>query len=399
MKKKSEKSSYAKKSSYDGAPENAVALAQALIRCQSVTPKDDGALDIVEAHLSALGFVCHRLVFGEVENVYARLGEGAPFLCFAGHTDVVPVGDLAAWDYPPFAAEIADGRLYGRGASDMKGAIAAFLAACALYVKDNPKPKGSLGLLITGDEEAVAIDGTKKVLHWMTQRGEKIDDCLVGEPSNLNEMGEAIKIGRRGSINMDLAVYGQQGHAANPHLACNPVPVMAQLVAQLDAHRLDEGTENFMPSNLEITSVDTGNMARNVIAASCRTQFNVRYNHLQSPESLERIVRQIADRTCSPYKKIRYELDCQNNGDPFLTEPCAFSDLVRDVVQQSTGRLPEMATSGGTSDARYIKDYARVVEFGLTTATIHKVNEWADVDDIKQLVNIYLDIIARYFAE
>ncbi len=380
------------------AQEEEIALAQALIRCQSVTPKDDGALDIVETHLKGLGFICHRLVFGEVENIYARLGDRAPFLCFAGHTDVVPVGDLAAWDYPPFDAQIADGRVYGRGASDMKGAIAAFLTATTRYVKQHTALRGSLGLLITGDEEAIAINGTKKVLQWMAERGEKIDDCLVGEPSNLNQIGEMIKIGRRGSINMDLTVYGQQGHAANPHLACNPMPIMAQMLARLDAHILDEGTENFMPSNLEITSVDTGNPARNVIPASCRAQWNIRYNDSQTPESLEQTMRQIVDEIKAPYPKIRCALKCENNGAPFLTKPCAFSDLVRDVVQQSTGRKPDMATTGGTSDARYIKDYARVVEFGLTTATIHKVNEWAAIDDIKQLARIYEKIITNYFA-
>ena len=381
----------------DGSPEDEVALAQALIRCQSITPKDDGALDIVEAHLKGLGFTCHRLVFGEVENVYARLGEAAPFLCFAGHTDVVPTGDLAAWDHPPFAADIVEGRLYGRGASDMKGAIAAFLAASARYLKNNPQPAGSLGFLITGDEEATAIDGTQKVLQWMAQRGEKIDDCLVGEPSNLNKMGEAIKIGRRGSLNMDLIVHGQQGHAANPHLACNPVPVMVQMLARLDAHILDEGTENFMPSNLEITSIDIGNPVRNVIPAAAHAQWNIRYNDRHSPESLEQIALRIADEVKVLHSKISYELKCQNNGSPFLTQPCAFSDLVRDVVHQSTGRKPDMATNGGTSDARYIKDYARVVEFGLTTATIHKINEWAAVDDIKQLADIYETIIRNYF--
>ena len=383
---------------YHGALEDGIALAQALIRCQSVTPIDDGALDIVESCLTRLGFATHRLPFGAVDNLYARLGEGAPFLCFAGHTDVVPIGDDAAWDYPPFEGRIVGDRLYGRGASDMKGAIAAFLAASAIYLKDQTAPpKGSLGFLITGDEEAEAVNGTQKVLAWLSGRGEKIDDCLIGEPSNHLAMGEAIKIGRRGSINMDLTIYGKQGHAANPHLAANPIPAMAELLLMLDRYVLDQGTAHFMPSNLELTSIDVGNSARNVIPASCRAEFNIRYNDLHSAASLEKNVRDCAEQISADKENIDYALTCHHNGDPFLTQPCAFSDLVRDVVHQITGRKPELATSGGTSDARYIKDYARVVEFGLTTRTIHQVNEWAALDDIRALVDIYHRIIRHYF--
>jgi succinyl-diaminopimelate desuccinylase len=385
---------------YHQAPDDAVALTQALIQCQSVTPKDDGALDIVENYLSPLGFKCHRLKFGEVDNIYARIGQGAPFLCFAGHTDVVPVGDESRWSMPPFEGKIIDDKLFGRGASDMKGAVAAFMVACALYLKDKKQPpRGSLGFLITGDEEAEAIDGTKKVLAWMKEQGEVMDDCLVGEPSNPTFMGEAIKIGRRGSINMDLKVVGQQGHAANPHLAANPIPVMSALLTKLHAYTLDEGNKNFMPSNLEITSVDVHNPVRNVIPAFCEAKFNIRYNNEQTEEGLVKIVRQIADGVCSGHEKITYALTAQNNGVPFLTAEGAFSALVRDAVEQHTGRKPVFATNGGTSDARYIKDYARVVEFGLTTETIHKTNEWAAVSNIKMLTSIYLDIIKNYFAD
>lgn len=382
----------------DSSVKDGVTLTQELIRCQSVTPKDDGALDIVETYLKARGFVCTRLKFGEVDNLYARVGTTAPFLCFAGHTDVVPVGDEAGWTHPPFDAKIVDGKLFGRGASDMKGAIAAFMAASGLYLQDKggASLQGSLGFLITGDEEAEAIDGTQKVLRWMEAQGEKMDDCLVGEPSNPLIMGEAIKIGRRGSLNMDLKVVGQQGHAANPHLAANPVPVMAALLAALHSCVLDKGNENFMPSNLEITSVDTGNPTRNIIPAFCEAKFNIRYNNEQTSEGLESLVREKAEKMCATQEKISYELVCQNNGMPFLTPPCAFSSIVQEIVAQHTGRTPEMATNGGTSDARYIKDYARVVEFGLTTETIHKTNEWASVENIEKLVLIYRDIIQRY---
>ena len=383
-------------SEYNHALEDAVALTQALIRCESVTPEDDGALDIVEAYLMALGFECHRLKFGAVDNLYARFGEAKPLLCFAGHTDVVPVGDEAGWLHPPFEGKIVEGKLFGRGASDMKGAIAAFLAASGLYLKHH-KPSGSLAFLITGDEEAEAIDGTQKVLKWMKEKNEVIDDCLVGEPSNVQAMGEAIKIGRRGSINMDLKVIGQQGHAANPHLAANPIPVMTEILTKLHHYKFDEGNENFVPSNLEITSMDVNNTARNVIPASCEAKFNIRYNVLQNSEGLEKIVRAIADDVVAKQNKITYELKSQNNGDPFLTKPCAFSSLVRDVVKTHTNKTPEFATNGGTSDARYIKDYARVVEFGLTTETIHKTNECASVEDIKTLTKIYFDIIKNYF--
>lgn len=385
---------------YNQLPEDAVALTKALIKCQSITPKDDGALDIVEMHLSALGFNCHRLRFGEVDNIYARIGTGGKFLCFAGHTDVVPVGDEAGWQHPPFEGRVIGDKLFGRGASDMKGAVAAFMAASAIYLKNKTLPaalNGSLGFLITGDEEAEAIDGTKKVLEWMAERGEKIDDCIVGEPSNPSIMGEAIKIGRRGSLNMDLKVIGQQGHAANPHLAANPVPVMAQLIAALNSYQLDEGNKNFIPSNLEITSIDTNNVARNVIPAFLKAKFNIRYNNEQDPKGLEKTVRKIADDICGDKEKISYELMCQNNGDPFLTPLGDFSSLVRNAVERHTGRVPEFATNGGTSDARYIKDYAAVVEFGLTTETIHKTDEWASVENIKTLTKIYLDIIENYF--
>ena len=385
---------------YDGALDDAVSIAQALIRCQSVTPKDDGALDIVSAHLSRLGFDCQRLAFENIDNLYARIGRDKPFLCFAGHTDVVPIGDLAQWDYPPFDAQIIDNRLYGRGVSDMKGAIAAFMAACALYLKKHGSPrKGSLGLLITGDEEAEALYGTKEVLAHITQKGEVIDDCLVGEPSNPERLGEAIKIGRRGSLNIDLEVYGQQGHAANPHLARNPLPFMGKILAALADITLDKGMEHFIPSNLEITSIDTGNEVRNVIPASCRAQMNIRYNPLHTASSLEAKLRKIIDGFCLSEDKIDYQLTTASNGMPFLTKPCAFSDLVREIVHQKTGMMPEMATNGGTSDARYIKDYASVVEFGLTTQTIHKVNEWAFIDDIVRLTDIYYHIIHAYFEQ
>jgi len=370
---------------------DAIALAQKLIRCASVTPADAGALGVLGAALAPLGFACHRLKFGEVENLYARLGDSAPHFCFAGHTDVVPPGD--GWRSDPFAAEIRDGTLYGRGAADMKSAIAAFVAAVARH----GKPKGSVSLLITGDEEGDAIDGTARVLDWLKQRGETIDHCVVGEPTSMAAAGDTLKIGRRGSINFRIVVRGVQGHVGYPHKAKNPIPALAKLVARLSERKLDAGSEHFEPSTLAFTTVDVGNPATNVIPAEARAGFNIRFNDLYTADGLVQWVAREA-------AAIARECDCeiavthQVSGVPFLTQPGEFTALVSKAVESVTGTAPQFSTSGGTSDARFIKDFCPVVELGLAGATMHKANECVPVAEIAALTDIYAAVLKAYFA-
>ena len=381
---------------------NALDLAQALIRRPSVTPDDAGALDVLQQALEGLGFRCRRLPFGgdgspTIDNLYARYGTGAPNFCFAGHTDVVPVGDGQAWTADPFAGTVRDGRLIGRGASDMKGAIAAFVAAVAEHLKARGGAvPGSISLVITGDEEWPALHGTRKVLDWMRDSGETIDHCLVGEPTNPSELGDMVKIGRRGSLNATVTVHGTQGHVAYPHLADNPVPKLVQLLAQLLAHPLDEGTEHFQPSRLEITSIDVGNPATNVIPATASARFNIRFNPLHSADSLERWLRDTTDAVMAETNG-RAELDLHVTGEAFLTKPGDFTTLVADAVETVTGRRPELSTSGGTSDARFIKDVCPVAEFGLLSETMHKVDESVPVDALDTLARIYARILDGYF--
>ena len=371
---------------------DALALAQALIRRPSVTPKDAGALDVLEAVLKTLGFATHRLPFGDVDNLYARLGTEAPHFCFAGHTDVVPVGE--GWKTDPFAAEVKDGLLYGRGAADMKSAIAAFVSAAARI----GTPKGSISLLITGDEEGVAVDGTVKLLEWLRARGEKIDHCVVGEPTSVAVTGDTLKIGRRGSINFRLTVRGVQGHVGYPQKAKNPIPVLAEMVTQLASHKLDKGTDHFDPSTLAFTTVDTGNDATNVIPGEARAGFNIRFNDRHTPESL---VNWVTDRTT----QIAHQSGCeviiasQTSGVAFLTAPGKFTQLVSDTVASVTGQAPFFSTSGGTSDARFIKDMCPVVELGLAGATMHKADECVPVSEIAALTDIYAALLAAYFAK
>lgn len=379
----------------------ALSLARDLIRCPSVTPVDAGALDVVEAALKAAGFGTHRLVFSDVDtpdvdNLFARIGTGAPHLVFAGHTDVVPTGDVARWRHPPFAADIVDDRLYGRGASDMKGAIAAFMAAAIDYIRTNGPLAGSLSFLITGDEEGPSINGTAKMLDWARARGEKFDHCIVGEPTNVSALGDTIKIGRRGSLNGVLQVIGKQGHVAYPHRAENPIPIIARIVAALSSHRLDEGTPHFDRSNLEVSSIDVGNPAVNVIPAQARAQFNVRFNDLWTPETLKARIHEVVAEAAGD---ARVELEfLPVNAVSFLTKPGAFSELVVRAVTDTTGLKPELSTSGGTSDARFIVRDCPVVEFGLTNETIHAVDENARLSDIDALATIYRKIIESYFA-
>jgi succinyl-diaminopimelate desuccinylase len=378
-----------------------VELARDMIRCPSVTPKDAGALDVVERTLKALGFQCHRLAFEEkgsdrIDNLYARIGTARPNFCFAGHTDVVPPGDAAHWKSDPFAAEIRDGILYGRGAADMKSAIASFIAASANLLKDGA-PKGSISLLITGDEEGDAINGTAKVLDWLKTRGEAIDHCVVGEPTSTAQPGDTLKIGRRGSLTVRASVKGVQGHVGYPHAAVNPIPALAAFVTRLSAHRLDSGTDHFEPSTLSFTTVDVGNSAGNVIPAEARAQFNIRFNDRQSPESLLGWIEGEAKAVRQEFK-VEIVLRHVVGANVFLTEPGAFTDLVTKAVTRTTNAAPQISTTGGTSDARFIKNACPVVELGLAGATMHKVDECAPVDDIRRLATLYEQLLRDYFA-
>ncbi len=378
-----------------------VALAQDLIRCQSVTPVEGGALDLLEKQLTALGFQCTRLPFSDegtpdVDNLYARLGATAPNFCFAGHTDVVPVGDAKAWSVDPFEAVIQDGLLLGRGATDMKGSIAAFAAAVSRLVAEG-SVKGSISFLITGDEEGPAINGTRKVLEWLDTQGEVIDDCLVGEPTNPQVLGDMIKIGRRGSTNGWITAYGAQGHVAYPHLADNPTPRLVEMLQRLSEDVLDEGTEHFQPSNLEITQVTVDNDATNVIPAAAKARFNIRFNDLHTADELEARVRAHLDAVTADMGGT-YDLKMIASGDAFLTAPGKLSSLISEATTKATGQTPELSTSGGTSDARFIKNYARVVEFGLVSQSMHKVDEHARVDDIVALTDIYETVLRGYFS-
>jgi succinyl-diaminopimelate desuccinylase len=371
---------------------DSLALAQALIRRPSVTPKDAGALDILETVLKELGFATHRLPFGDVDNLYARLGDAAPHFCFAGHTDVVPVGE--GWNTDPFAAEVKDGMLYGRGAADMKSAIAAFVAAVA----QTGTPKGSISLLITGDEEGVAENGTVKLLEWLKARGEKIDHCVVGEPTSVGQAGDTLKIGRRGSINFKLAVKGVQGHVGYPQKAKNPIPALAELITQLATHKLDKGNDHFDPSTLAFTSVDVGNDATNVIPGEARAAFNIRFNDKHTPASLTNWVKDRAEMIAKE-SGCEITVTSQTSGVAFLTAPGKFTQLISDTVAGITGQVPFFSTSGGTSDARFIKDVCPVVELGLAGATMHKADECVPVAEISALTDIYAALLKAYFAK
>jgi len=383
-----------------GAWIDAIALAQALVRCPSVTPRDEGALDLLQANLEELGLSCHRLTFEQpgttrVDNLFARIGSGSPHFCFAGHTDVVPIGHPESWRVDPFAGAIEDGVLIGRGAADMKGAIAAFTAALARHLQEGAEHPslGSISLLITGDEEGPAINGTVRVLKWMADNGHIPDFCLVGEPTNPNRLGEMIKIGRRGSLNAHLVVEGHQGHVAYPRLANNPVPTLVKLLAALTGERLDEGTELFQPSNLEVTNIEVGNKAPNVIPGRAEAYFNIRFNDLHTGKSLERWLRERLDEVGASYT-----LDVTVSGEAFLTPPGPLSDLVSAAIERRLGRQPELSTTGGTSDARFIRMYCPVVEFGLVGATMHKANEATPLADIEALRDIYADMLRHLGA-
>jgi len=379
----------------------ALSLARDLIRRPSVTPVDAGALDVVEAALKAAGFGTHRLVFSDVDtpdvdNLFAKIGTGAPHLVFAGHTDVVPTGDVARWRHPPFAADIVDDRLYGRGASDMKGAIAAFMAAAIDYIRTNGPLAGSLSFLITGDEEGPSINGTAKMLDWARARGEKFDHCILGEPTNPNNLGDMIKIGRRGSLTGHIIVEGKQGHIAYPHLAENPIRGIVKLMAGVMAEPLDAGTDHFSASNLEFATVDVGNKATNVIPQSARASFNVRFNdrwtHATLAAEIEERLRKAAG------NDVRYRIEFEpSNADAFVTTPGPFVDMAVEAIKDATGITPQLSTTGGTSDARFIKDYCPVIEFGLVGQTMHQIDERVPVADIDRLAVIFQKLMDRYF--
>jgi succinyl-diaminopimelate desuccinylase len=379
-----------------------VAIARDLIRCRSITPEEGGALAYLQGVLTKAGFAVHRQTFTEsgaapVENLFARIGDTSPNLAFAGHTDVVPPGNEAAWGHPPFAGEITDDKLYGRGAADMKGGIAAFVAAALDYLAtNNGRPsRGSISLLITGDEEGVAVNGTVKLLQWAAARGEKFDHCVLGEPSNVESIGDTVKAGRRGSLNGTLIVEGRQGHVAYPDRADNPIRGLVTLIAALQAP-LDQGSDLFDPSHLEFTSVDVGNVTVNLIPGQARARFNIRYNDRHTQGALKTLIEERAKAAAGG--RIRYVFEWQpSNADVFVTKPGPFTELAVAAIAEVTGKKPKLSTSGGTSDARFIKYYCPVLEFGLVGATMHQVDECAPLSDLRTLTAIYRRIIEKYF--
>ncbi|MHC2402029.1 succinyl-diaminopimelate desuccinylase [Bradyrhizobium barranii subsp. barranii] len=386
---------------------DALSIARDLIRCPSVTPADAGALGVLEKALNAAGFTCHRVTFSEpgtadVDNLYARIGTEGPHITFAGHTDVVPPGDENAWSVGAFSGEVKDGFLHGRGAVDMKGGIACSVAAVLEHLAANggtPRAdgEGSISFLITGDEEDVSINGTIKLLKWAAERGEKFDHCVLGEPSNVETLGDTIKVGRRGSQSGTLYVDGVQGHVAYPHRASNPVPDISRLIVAISDEPLDHGSAQFQASNLEFTSVDVGNKANNVIPGEARAKFNIRYNDNHTQASLRELVETRLTKACG--NRIRARIVWEpSNSNVFVTKPGPFTDLAVSAIEEITGRKPELSTSGGTSDARFISSYCPVIEFGLVGQTMHQVDERVPVVDLKRLTQVYRGILARYFG-
>ncbi|MCQ2005534.1 succinyl-diaminopimelate desuccinylase [Rhizobium sp. NRK18] len=388
-----------------------VAVLQTLIRCPSVTPAEGGALSALDAMLSPLGFAVERITARDdgtpdVENLYARRGTSGPHLMFAGHTDVVPVGNEASWTHPPFAADIEDGILYGRGAVDMKGGIACFVAAIARHIEKHGDIAGSLSFLITGDEEGPAINGTVKLLKWAADKGETWDACILGEPTNPDQLGDMIKNGRRGSLSGEITVHGVQGHAAYPHLADNPVRGILQLTTALMYPPFDHGSDDFQPSNLEVTTVDTGNTAVNVVPETARAAFNIRFNDLWTENTLKgEIIRRLdaaaADGNLRHGRDpVRFDLTWKaNTAQVFLTRDNRLTGILSEAIETVTGLTPKLSTTGGTSDARYIKDYCPVVEFGLVGQTMHMVDERVAIADLEKLTQIYETFLERWFSE
>ena len=376
-----------------------VSLTADLVRCPSVTPEEGGAIDLLEQLLEKNGFSCTRIVRGQVNNLFAKWGNGknGRVFGFNGHTDVVPVGDLSSWTVDPFCAEIKEGYLYGRGATDMKSGVAAFVASAIDFVNHTP-PDGSIVITVTGDEEGDAVDGTVAILDWMKQNGEKIDHCLVGEPTSPSKMGEMMKIGRRGSITAKIIAKGIQGHSAYPDRANNPIIAMIKLLDTLASHQLDVGTEHFDPSTLAVTTIDTGNKASNVIPASTKAVVNIRFNDSHSGQSLISWLEDEMEKVSVEYG-IKFETDFKITGESFITPPGELSDLILKAVKKELGVIPKLSTTGGTSDARFIKNVCPVTEFGLVGKTMHAVDEKVEIKQINQLKEIYTRILEAYFAE
>ena len=384
-----------------------LALARDLLRCPSVTPAEGGALTFMESTLKAAGFTVHRMTFSEpgaddVENLYARIGTEAPNLVFAGHTDVVPPGDEAAWKHPPFASEVSNGQLYGRGAVDMKGGIACMMAAALDHLAANggkaqKDGKGSISFLITGDEESIAVNGTPKLLQWCVDHGETFDHCVLGEPSNVEDLGDTIKIGRRGSLNGHLIVTGKQGHVAYPERADNPIRGILKLMEALQSEPLDNGNDNFQPSHMEFVSVDVGNKTVNLIPGEAQAMFNIRFNDIHTAASLQELLQQRAEKASGGKIKFSFKFQPSNAGS-FVVQPGPFTDMVSKAIEQVTGRTPKLSTTGGTSDARFITHHCPVVEFGLVGQTMHQVDERVPIADLRALTSIYRKIVDTYFG-
>ena len=375
---------------------NELKLAKELIRRPSVTPKDAGSINLLAKNLRLLGFKCQMMNFKNIKNLYAKLGKSSPNFCYAGHTDVVPVGDLKSWSVNPFSGTVKNNKLVGRGASDMKGSIACFVAAVSQFKKAKPKFKGSISLLITGDEEAIAINGTKKVVEKLKKRKEKINFCLVGEPTNLTKLGQMMKIGRRGSMTGHLTVYGTQGHVAYPHQANNPAPVITKTLNQINNTKLDRGTKNFQPSNLEIVKINIENTADNVIPAEATATFNIRFNNKHSSSSLKKKLNKVFSNVCRR-SRCSFKISYMVSGEAFLTTPNKTTYMIQKIIKKITKVKPKLSTAGGTSDARFIRKISPCVEFGLVGKTAHKVDEMVSVADMKKLKKIYLNILQNYF--
>ena len=380
---------------------NVVELTKSLISCQSVTPNNEGVLDLLQKELTEIGFSCNRYVFSDVntpdvDNLFAKIGEGSPHICFGGHTDVVPVGDESAWSLDPFIATEKNGKLYGRGASDMKSAIAAFVSAVKEYL-DNNELQGSISLLITNDEEGPAINGTKKVLEKIYKNGEKIDSCLVGEPTCPRELGEMIKIGRRGSLTTTIKISGKQGHVAYPEWTLNPINPLTSILNALCNLELDQGTEDFPPSNMEIVNISSSQGATNVVPQTATGIFNIRYNINHTNGSLQSMIQDIVSKS-SEGSEYKIDISFNNSAEPFLTQKGNFTNIVKSSVDEITGMNSALTTTGGTSDARFFKDYCEVAEFGLIGETAHQIDEHVKLDDIENLKDVYLLILKKYFS-
>jgi len=378
-----------------------VQLSKELISFPSVTPVDAGAINYLSKKLKKLGFKCKILEFKDkkhppIKNLYARLGSKQPNLCYAGHTDVVPPGNINDWSVNPFKPQVKNNRLIGRGANDMKSSIACFVSAVSQFLSTHKKINGSISFIITGDEEAQAVNGTKKVVDYLIKKKEKIDFCIVGEPTNPTKLGQMIKIGRRGSLSGKLEIYGTQGHVAYPHLSKNPINSLVSICSQLKAKPLDNGNKHFQSSNLEFTSINVDNKAHNVIPARASTQFNIRYNNFHTAKSLKKKIISIIKSTCAK-NKTKYKIDFLASGDSFLTKPGSTIQMAKKIIKKITKINPVFSTTGGTSDARFIKKIAPCLEFGLVNKTMHRVDESVSLSDLKKLTKIYKNILVEYF--